>query len=82
MGIKVLIVSTLHGMHVYIRGKMTDFPLRKEDLPVQYLSYRCIKEKRISWVATSVGILVINEGIMLGCIHAKILSFMCTDLGS
>ena len=75
MGMKVLLVSTLHGMHVYIRGKTIDFPLRKEDLPVLYLSYRGIKENRISWVAMSLGTLVTNEGIMLGYIHVNTFKF-------
>jgi hypothetical protein len=34
------------------------------------------------WVAMSVGTLVINEGRMLKGIHLKLLSFMCTDLGT
>ena len=59
-----------------------DFPLRKEDLPVLYLIYRGIKEKRISWVAMSVGTLVTNERRMIKGIHVKLLSFTCTDLGS
>jgi hypothetical protein len=43
-------MECIEGMHVYIRGKMTDFPLRKEDLPVFYLSYRGIKEKKfLGW---------------------------------
>jgi hypothetical protein len=68
-------MECIEGMHFYIRGKTTDFPLRKEDLPVLYLSYRGIKEKRISWVAMSVGNLATNEGIMLGCIHVKNFKF-------
>jgi hypothetical protein len=68
-------MECIEGMHVYIRGKTMDFPLRKEDLPILYLSYRGIKEKRISWVAISVGTLVTNEGIMLGCIHVKTFKF-------
>jgi hypothetical protein len=34
------------------------------------------------WVAMSIGTLVINEGIMRGRIHAKLLSLICTNLGS
>jgi hypothetical protein len=75
-------MKCIEGMHVYIRWKTTDFPLRKEDLPVLYLSFRGIKEKRISWVAMSVGTLVTNEDRMLGYIHVRLLSFMCTNLGS
>ena len=42
-----------------------DCPLRKEDLPLLYLNFRGVKEKR-SWVAMSVGPLVTNEIRMLG----------------
>ena len=34
------------------------------------------------WVAMSIGTMVINEGIMRGHIHAKLLSLICTNLGS
>jgi len=47
------------------------FPIKEGGLPVLYLSYRGIKEKRISRVATSIGTLVTDEGILLGCIHGK-----------
>jgi hypothetical protein len=57
------------------------FSVRKEDLPMFYLHYVSVEGKRI-WVAMSVGTLVINEGRMLKSIHVKLLSFMCTDLGS
>ena len=72
-------MECIEGMHVYISGKTMDFPLRKEDFPVLYLSYRGIKEKIISWVAMSVGTLVTNEGIILGCIQGKlIVSYVAT----
>jgi hypothetical protein len=58
-----------------------DFSVRKEDLPMFYLHYVSVEGRQI-WVAMSVGTLVINEGRMLKGIHVKILSFMCTDLGS
>jgi hypothetical protein len=58
-----------------------DFSERKEDLPMFYLHYVSIEGKN-NLVAMSVGTLFINEGRMLNGIHVKLLSFMCTDLGS
>ena len=46
-----------------------------------FLHYVSVEGKLI-WVAMSVVTLVINGGRMLKGIHVKLLSFMCTDLGS
>jgi hypothetical protein len=67
----------IEEMHVCIGGKTIDFPLRKEDLPILYLNFRGVKEKR-SWVAMSVSPLVTNEGRILWGIQEKTLKFhMC-----
>jgi hypothetical protein len=65
-------MECIEEMHVCIRGKTMDFPLRKEDLPILHLNCVVVKEKKI-WVAMSVGTLVTNEGRMLGCIQEKLL---------
>jgi len=54
------------------KGKIMDFPLRKEDLPIFYLHYISVKQNQ-NWVVMSVGTLVANEGRMLGCIQEKII---------
>jgi hypothetical protein len=38
-------MECIEEMHVYIRGKTMDFPLRKDDLPIIYLNCRGVKEK-------------------------------------
>jgi hypothetical protein len=65
-------MECIDELHVCIRRKTIYFPLRNEDLPILYLNYRGVKEKRI-WVSMSIGTLVTNEGRMLGCIQEKIL---------
>jgi hypothetical protein len=62
----------IEEMHVCIRGKSMDFPLRKKYLPILHLNCVVVKENKI-WVAMSDGTLVTNEGRMLGCIQEKLL---------
>ena len=59
-----------------------DLSLRKEDLPTFFSHVVNVLERNQIWVAMSVGTLVINEGIMRGRIHPKLLSLICTNLGS
>jgi hypothetical protein len=40
-------MESIEEIHVCIRGKTMDCPLRKEDFPIIYLNCRGVKEKRI-----------------------------------
>jgi hypothetical protein len=64
-------MECIEKMHVFLRGKTMDFPLR-EDIPILHLNCVVVKENKI-WVTMSVGTLVSNEGKMLGYIQEKLL---------
>jgi hypothetical protein len=64
-----MLIECIDEAHVFMRGKVHDFPMWKEDLPIFYHNYKNGKER--NWVAMNVGALITNEERMLECIHMK-----------